>query len=156
MNEIDEYIRANRERYTRAALDDKLRAAGHDQMAIDAAWTRVSGTEDRVARGDSQPGAGTYLLIVVAALGYGAAILAAGATVAYGGAVTVLMLTYIVAMLAGLVYSVRRLLRAPSMGRGASAIGVAFAISIVIFIGLSGACFAALGPAINANGGLGL
>jgi hypothetical protein len=160
VNPIDAYLAKNRDRYTREQLDGVLRTR-HDQADIDAAWARLDApgamtwSEMKKVKGPpGRPGAGTYLLIVVAVLCYGAAILAAGATIAYGGAVSILMLVYVIAMIAGLVYSVRRLLRAPTLGEGASAIGVAFAISIVIFIGLSGACFAALGPALNAGRGV--
>ena len=159
INPIDAYLAQNRDRYTRDQLDEVLRTR-YDQGDIDAAWARLDApgamawSEMKKVNGPpGRPGAGTYLLIVVAVLCYGAAILAAGATIAYGGAVSLLMLVYVIAMIAGLVYSVRRLLRAPTLGEGASAIGLAFAISIVIFVGLSGACFAALGPALNAGRG---
>ena len=159
INPIDAYLAQNRDRYTRDQLDEVLRTR-YDQGDIDAAWARLDApgamawSEMKKVKGPpGRPGAGTYLLIVVAVLCYGAAILAAGATIAYGGAVSLLMLVYVIAMIAGLVYSVRRLLRAPTLGEGASAIGLAFAISIVIFVGLSGACFAALGPALNAGRG---
>jgi uncharacterized protein Smg (DUF494 family) len=161
VNPIDAYLAKNRDRYPREQLDDVLQKAGHDPAEIEAAWARLDApgamtwSEMKKVKGPpGRPGAGTYLLIVIAVLCYGAAIVAAGATIAYGGAVSILMLVYVIAMIAGLVYSVRRLLRAPTLGEGASAIGVAFAISIVIFVGLSGACFAALGPALNAGRGV--
>jgi hypothetical protein len=38
---IAEYIRANRDNYTREAIRDQLLAAGHDREAIDAGWRAV-------------------------------------------------------------------------------------------------------------------
>ncbi|MGN6360011.1 MAG: hypothetical protein ACTHNK_06445 [Thermomicrobiales bacterium] len=39
--EIERYIRENRDRYTREAIERSLREAGHEQAAIDAAWAAV-------------------------------------------------------------------------------------------------------------------
>jgi hypothetical protein len=39
--DIDDYIRANWDRYTRAAITQQLEAAGHDRAAIDAAYERA-------------------------------------------------------------------------------------------------------------------
>jgi hypothetical protein len=40
-SEIERYIRENRDRYTREAIERSLREAGHEQAAIDAAWAEV-------------------------------------------------------------------------------------------------------------------
>lgn len=145
MNEIEEYIRANRQRYTRDAVTERLRAAGHDPAEIEAAWAVVEGATASAPPPTAGPG--TMLLALLLGLGYGLAILAAGFAAFFGGAVTVLMIAYIVAMLAGGIWSIRRVIRAPSLGEGASAIALAAGVSVVVFIGLSGTCFALLGPA---------
>ena len=148
---IDDYIAANSDLYTDDALTTQLLDAGHDRAAIDAAFARVRARRTAAA---SSPGAGTVLLALLLGLGYvGACVLAAFA-LGVGGAVTALMLVYIVAMAAGGTWSIRRLLRASTRGAGGTAIAVGLAISVVVFIGISGACFALLGPAANANGGL--
>jgi hypothetical protein len=49
-NQIDEYIRANRDRYNRATITNQLIAVGHDAAAIDQAWT-ASDAEVAAARG---------------------------------------------------------------------------------------------------------
>ena len=154
MNEIDEYIRANRGRYTREAITQQLCTAGHDPADVEAAWVRVA-EAPREAPARQEAGVGTTLLAVLLALGYGAAILLALWATQSGGAVTVLMVAYIAAMIGGGIWSIRRVLRAPSLGEGASGIALAAGISVVVFIGLSGACFALLGPAITAGGGIG-
>ena len=41
---MTDYIRANRDRYSREAIRAQLIAAGHDSAAIDAAWEKVTGT----------------------------------------------------------------------------------------------------------------
>lgn len=38
---MDDYIRANRDRYTREATTRQLEAAGHDPAEIAAAWERL-------------------------------------------------------------------------------------------------------------------
>jgi len=173
MNELDAYLAANRERYTSEALANELMKVGHDRAAIDEAWARVTAadaaagaaTATPIQHWDASPpvatpapatrlGAGTVLLIVFVVVAYGLAIVAAGLYTFRGGAVSILMIAYVIAMLIGLRYSVRRLIAAPTLRSGGSAIAVAFAISVVIFIGLSGACFVGLGPALNASGGM--
>ena len=39
---MTDYIRANRDRYSREAIRAQLIAAGHDSAAIDAAWEKVT------------------------------------------------------------------------------------------------------------------
>jgi hypothetical protein len=159
MNELDEYLRANRDAFTREALTQRLVAEGHDPADVEAAWTRI---EQRPARewgpADASvdppkrtAGIGTWALALLAVLVYGGAIVAAVFTISYGGAVSLLMVVYVIAMLSGLVYSVGRLLAAPASGSGWAPIWGAVGLAFVIFVGLSGACFVALGPAINAS-----
>lgn len=160
MNELDDYLRANRDAYTRDALTQRLVDAGHDPAAIEEAWSRIgagpisqwTASEGPVEAPRGHVGAGTVLLAVALFLGYGGAILLAVVAISYGSAVSILMIVYIVAMLAGLVYSLRRLLGAPQAARGRGPIWIAVGLSVTIFIGLSGACFVALGPAMNAAG----
>lgn len=154
MNEIDEYIEEHRESFTREALTEKLLEAGHDPSAIEAAWIRIDRADAARATASGRPGSGTYALAVLLGLGYGAACIAALVAVGMGGAVAVLMLVYVAAMIAAAAWSIARLLAAPRRGGGTSAIAAAVAISVVVFVGLSGACFALVGPAINASGGL--
>jgi hypothetical protein len=149
VNEIEDYIRANRQRYTREAVTEQLRAAGHDSAEIEAAWALVEGATPSAP--PATAGAGTMLLVLLLGLGYGLAIVAAGFAAFAGGAVTVLMVVYIVAMLAGGIWSIGRVRRAPSLGEGASAIALAAGVSVVVFIGLSGTCFAFLGPAMSSS-----
>lgn len=145
MNELDEYLRANRDRFTREALTKRVVEEGHDPADVEAAWARV----ERGPIGTA--GIGTWALALLAVVVYGGAIVAAVFTISYGGAVSLLMVVYVIAMLCGLVYSVRRLLAAPTSGIGWAPIWGAVGLAFVIFVGLSGACFAALGPAINAS-----
>jgi hypothetical protein len=166
MNDIEEYLIANRERYTREALTGKLVAAGHDPAAVEAAWARIAG-------GDSPPpgwgtggratpsraGAGTYLLIVLVVLAFGFVGLlgAAGISLARGyassggGTTTALTLVYGLAMLGGLLFSVRRLYRAASIAEAQGAIFTAVAVSFLVLIGISGACIAT----VSGFGGVG-
>jgi hypothetical protein len=66
------YLEANRDRYTREALDARLAAAGHSPEAIDGAWSTVL-TADRAAGRQDRRGqtagiislayVGTWLLV---------------------------------------------------------------------------------------------
>lgn len=80
MSELDNYIAANRDRYTREAITDQLLAAGHSRAAIDAAWERASGAG--VPQRSWRPGWRTFVLLILGG-GVGAALVWAGES--YGG-----------------------------------------------------------------------
>jgi hypothetical protein len=66
--EVDEYIRANRDRYTREAITQQLIAAGHDRATVDAAWERA----DADASADPAPAGwrpGWWILLGLLVLG---------------------------------------------------------------------------------------
>ena len=160
MNELDDYLRANRDAYTRDALTHRLVEEGHDPADVEAAWARIEERPISESTPNGAPvatpalakaGIGTWALAVLAVLAYGGAIVAAVFTITYGGAVSILMIVYVIAMLVGLVYSAQRLVAAPTRGIGWAPIWGAVGVAFVIFVGLSGACFVALGPAINAS-----
>jgi hypothetical protein len=157
VNELDDYLRANRDAFTREALTRRLVDEGHDPAAVDAAWARLDVADDeRPHPGPpiGRPGIGTFLLMGLAVVGYGYVasfgvfgilFLAYYPSSASGGSNpmgTILIAVYIVAMVVGLAYSVRRLYRAPSLARGGWAFGPALAISVVVLIGINGACIA--------------
>lgn len=69
---MDEYIRQNRDRYTREAIDRQLLEAGHDRADIEAAWQRASGPAE--APQGWRPGWWTFaILLAVGAIGAGVA-----------------------------------------------------------------------------------
>lgn len=161
MNEIDDYLRANRDAFTRDALTRRLVESGRDPAEVEAAWSRVGlgplagGMPGSVpaATPTGKAGIGTRLLVVAAILVYGGAIALAGIAISRGGAISILMIVYIIAMLFGLVHSVRRLLAAPTRGNGVGPIWWSVGLAFIIFVGLSGACFVALGPVTTLTGG---
>ena len=73
--QIDEYIRQNRDRYTHEAIRQQLTAAGHDPAAIDAAWDRLAATAAVTAAVTARPAGWRpgwrefLVLLVVGALG---------------------------------------------------------------------------------------
>jgi hypothetical protein len=158
MNDLDEYLRANRDAFTREALTRRLVEAGHDPAAVEASWARIqeeeSGAGPRAAGPPRRPGIGTFLLILAVVVGYGYVTFLGfggigfmayyGPTPATGAnpVATLLEAVYAIAMLLGLGYSVRRLYRAPSLGTGDLAIGSALAISVAVLVGINGACIA--------------
>lgn len=83
--EIDDYIAANRSRYTREAITERLTAAGHEPAEIEAAWRRADATPDG-GRGDRGWRLGWREFVVLAAMGaIGAALVWSQSS--YGGAV---------------------------------------------------------------------
>jgi hypothetical protein len=156
VNDIDAYLRANHERFAREALDAKLREAGHDDAAIEAAWARMASDGSVVPGGHAPVGTGARIaavvLIVVAIGAYfyvgaigviGLAFSASGLTGRPVGAVFSLgMVVYGIAMFVALAFAIRRIWRAPSLGRGASAIGGAVVVSLLVLVGINGVCFA--------------
>ncbi|MGN6563501.1 MAG: hypothetical protein ACTHMU_12665, partial [Thermomicrobiales bacterium] len=63
--EIERYIRENRDRYTRAAIERSLREAGHEQAAIDAAWAEVERDATPAAEADTAEAAAEVAGVVV-------------------------------------------------------------------------------------------
>jgi hypothetical protein len=170
VNDIDDYIRANRDRFAREALDAKLRASGHDQAAIDAAWARAGsgeGAPDGPRQVTTGARVGAILLILVAIGGYvflgfvGTAGISfvgyddhvQGASGGVGGPYQIILLAYLVAMVVGLAISIRSLWRAPRIrGTGAAVFG-AIGLSLLLLIGINGVCFVATSAVNAANGG---
>jgi hypothetical protein len=167
MNEIDDYLRANRDAYTREALSRRLIESGHDPATVEAAWARVEseGAGSSPPLPGRQPGIGTVLLIIAVVVGYGYVGAIGVVGIAFSGSglsgrpigplFTIEIPVYVVAMLAGLFVAIRRIWRSPTLGRGASAIGGAFVAAIVLLVGISGACvvgtlaFSAAGNALR-------
>jgi hypothetical protein len=69
--EVDEYIRANRDRYTREAITAHLVAAGHDRAAVEAAWQRAEAPPGAAARptGWRPRWAEFFVLVILGAIG---------------------------------------------------------------------------------------
>lgn len=146
---VVEYIRAHRNRFTRAAINAQLLEAGHPQWSIDAGWAALQATAEPSAEAGGRQGPGTILLafVVLAAYVFAAwlafAVAGPNASLGLTGGAATILLVYAIAMLIACAYSIRGLIRAPTTGGGARAIGMAFGISIAIFVGLSGLCLAA-------------
>src|SRR5215212_2785034 len=152
MSDVDDYIRAHRDRFTRDALTEQLLEAGHEPEAINAAWGRVEAQDGAVAA-PVTVGTGSrivsvvLILIVIAGYAYvgfiGVAGLSIAATGFHGGSVgtifSIAMLVYGIAMLAGLAFAIRRIWRSPAVG-GGSAMIVAVGVAALMLIGISGGC----------------
>jgi hypothetical protein len=146
-----EYIRANRDRFTREAINAQLLEGGHAQWSIDAAWAALEAA-DRPDALRRKPGIGTILLVLAVIAGYGFCVyvalafayLTGGTFLDMTGPEATVLVPYGIAMIIGCVISVALLLRAPSTGGGARAIWIAFGISFAVFVGLSGLCLAGL------------
>jgi hypothetical protein len=75
VNELDEYLRANRDSFTREALTRRLIDEGHDPAEVEAAWARVKVGDGAAATPiegpPRRPGIGTFLLMGAVVVGYG-------------------------------------------------------------------------------------
>jgi hypothetical protein len=147
-----EYFRENGDRFTPEALRQAAMSVGYSSSDVDSAWSQLAWGTPKMPgpAAHNRPGMGTVILVLAVIAGYGFTILLAllvTTPASYfhtsGGATTVMYL-FIAAMVVGGLFSVYRLLRAPATGGGARAIGIAFGISIAIYVGLSGLCIAGL------------
>jgi hypothetical protein len=148
-----EYFRENRERFTPEALRQAAAAAGYSATDVDAAWSQLAwGSAELPGPATRRtPGMGTILLVLAVIAAFGSTIWLAVAYISSVGQwlgpdrdQVVVLGTFAAAMLVGGLFSVYRLLRAPSSGGGTHAIGMAFLLAIAIYIGLSGLCIAGL------------
>ena len=143
-----DYIVRNRGTFTREAINAQLLEAGHSQASIDAAWATLEAESRPETR--LRPGIGTILLVLLVIFSYVATTLFVlsftipGVYLSVSGTQATILFAYAAAMAVACVFSVWRLLRAPTKGGGTRAIGVALTISVVLFFGLGGLCFAAL------------
>ena len=148
-DDILAYIEQSEGRFTREAIDAELIRSGHDQTAIDAAWTAHDARQrPGPARNTGSKVAAVILGLLVVAT-YGLAVLLALAWATMSGSLggnqrAPLMAVYAAAMIGAGLYSVYRLGRAPSKARGAVAVATAFFISVAMFGGLSGLCVVGL------------
>ena len=155
MNDIDTYIRDNRDRYTRTALDEQLRAAGHDDAAIEAAWARAEAGDDDAPPPRTPAGIlGRLILIGLVAVAYGyvglLGIVGVSFTLSYNQAAsgvvgvfqTLILAAYGPAMFASFLFVGWRIWRAGRLGRRGPTMAGAVGIAFVLLVGVSGACFA--------------
>ena len=158
MNELDEYLRTNRAAFTREALTRRLVEEGHDPAEVEAAWARIQaedpGPVASISASPRRPGVGTYLLMIAVVVGFGyvgafgvfglmfMAYYPSSNASASNAIGAILIAAYVIAMVVGLGYSLRRLYRAPSLAASGASVGGAFAIAVVVLIGINGACIA--------------
>jgi len=163
MSDIDDYIRKNQSRYTREALDEQLRAAGHDPGAIAAAWARLGDVDDRPAPVRPRSAAewiGRLVLIAIIAVPYGylgfLGIVGVSFVTGYPRAATglaalvadVVMIAFGVAMLIAFLFVARRIVVGGTIGGRGWTVTGSVGIAFVLLLGICGACIAgALGAA---------
>ena len=156
--DLEQYIRDNRERYTRDAIRGRLVDEGYSDADIDAAWVAAGTIDRRLAPDPERPSAErtaiAAILIVIVLLAYGSAILLAlvgismvGSPYALEGGDVAVLVAYIATMAAGAAVVTWVAIRARSPSGSWRAIGGAVALSILVFAGLSGLCQVAISPA---------
>lgn len=156
---IDAYLREHMGRYTHQALDAQLRAAGHSDEAIAAAWQRASGVGPWAGPPPVQPAGAAgflYILGVIAiVLVYGGSALLAGFGVLVfsgsgltGGGSTptaaIVLVLYTIGVIVAAVVAFRFLRRVDRRRRGVLPMLGAIAVVAVVYIGLCGLCFGGL------------
>ena len=155
MSEIDDYIRANQPRYTREAIDEQLRAAGHDPAGIAAAWTRVDA--DGSVPATRPRSAGEWIarivlvLLIAAAYGYLGLLGIVGisfmigypsATGARAALEIGLLIAFALAMLVAFLFVARRILLGGTTGRRSWTVTGSVGIAAVLLAGICGICVA--------------
>jgi hypothetical protein len=153
---IVDYLRAHSGRFTREALETRLRAAGHADAEIDAAWQAVEADPDgpRVPVAARAPGAAETLLAVLAILAAlvtygGSAILALlGASFATSSGASqapLVLLLYFLGVVIGGIWSMVFVWRRRRAEHAVLAVLGATALSAVLYIVMSGICIATRG-----------
>lgn len=140
-DEIVEYIRQNHAIYTKEALTEKLLDAGHNQLAIDAAFATAE--RDAMPRGSDRR-APVGILVVVAYVATWVAFVALTpmATRTYGLGPFILAVTLTVAAIFSL-----WLIAASRALRSGQYLAWAAVISVAMLVGVAGLCvpFAGIG-----------
>ena len=125
---IDEYIRANRDKYTRQAIREQLLAAGHDIASVDAALAQV-GPEGAAATSLTPVGWRVGRRAFLALIGAGA--IGAALVWNYGGLNVIAVPAYLIAGSIGLL-----------VGRGLSRmVDRGSAVTVAVVLALMGGAF---------------
>jgi predicted RND superfamily exporter protein len=138
-NEIIDYIRANRDTYTREAIVKQLREAGHSIQDIEAAWQVVErqAVESKVRYHVSGYALGCYVVTLIALLLVGA--LAMYFTFAFWGELAAILVTLVSVVAAvGMIWIASVLLKRKWPVSRAMAVTVA--IALVWYLVLYGIC----------------
>ena len=148
---IDAYLRQHMGHYTHQALDAQLRAAGHSDAAIAAAWLRVSGAGAPQPLPPAGAAGFLYLLAVIAIVFvYGGSALLAGfgalifSTSAAPDQSSLVLGLYTLAVIVAGVVSYVFLSGVERRRRGVLRMLGAIAVVAVVYVGLSGLCFGGL------------
>jgi hypothetical protein len=141
---IESYIRANRKRYTREAINQRLVEAGHDRAAIEATWAALDTRDPDATVGDAFWG--RFLLFVVgvnlvALLLVG---LVTGMLIGSGGIFILVVLGVALAIGALLAWGIVALTHPTEMGRG-TAMAVGGLVPLLFTFLIAGSCYALVG-----------
>jgi len=134
---IHDYIRANRDRYTKEAIRDQLLAAGHEQAAIDEAWQQI------VAEATPARPEGSNLSLYVWILYWlGAGIIAAFIVIGFvgGGGFVSFFVGWLVAYLVLTYLPARAMARARPTGTG-GVLAVIVGVPLLVLLIGGGICF---------------
>lgn len=141
---IEEYIRANRRKYTRDAIIKQLEEAGHDRAAIDATWAALEASDPDETVGEAFWG---RFLIFVLALNVAALLLVGvftGMLTGGGGIFVLAILGVILAIGALISWGVVALLRPTELSRG-TAMAVGGFVPLLFTFLIAGSCYALIG-----------
>jgi len=141
-----DYILANRGRYTREAIRQRLIEAGHDPAEVDRAWVALT-TPDR----DATAGPGFWRRFWLYLIGANVAIfllvgLLTGilATIGQGGVVVAVVFAIVLAIGALISWAIVAATRPSEMRRG-TAVAIGATIPLVFAVLIGGGCYALIG-----------
>ena len=141
---IEEYIRANRRRYTREAITKQLEEAGHERAAIDATWAALEARDPDDVAGEGFWGRFLLILLginlaVLALVGFGTGAFFSPERIVFIGVLAVAL-----AFGALIAWGLVALTGPTKLGRTtATVIGVAIPLIFALLLG--GACYAMVG-----------
>jgi hypothetical protein len=141
---IEEYIRANRRKYTREAITKQLEEAGHDRAAIDATWAAFEARDPDETVGEAF---WARFLIFVLALNVAALLLVGvfSGMLTTGGGIFVLVILGVVLAIGALIsWGVVALLRPTELSRG-TAMAIGGFVPLLFTFLIAGSCYALIG-----------
>jgi hypothetical protein len=143
---IEEYIRANRSRYTREAITKQLEEAGHDRAAIDATWNALDAKDPDEVAGEGFWGRFWLYLLGINLAVFLVVLLATGmiGTLGEGSFLLAIILAIALAIAGLIAWGIVAATGPTRLGRTtATVIGVVIPLLFALLIG--GTCYALVG-----------
>ena len=141
---IEAYIRANRKRYTRDAINQRLLESGHDRAAIDATWTALETHDPDALAGEGFWGRFALFVVVLNVAALLLVGIVSGMLLGGGGIFVIVILGVALAIGALIAWAIVAVTHPTEMGRG-TAMAVGGLVPLLFTFLIAGSCYALVG-----------